>query len=466
MKGKVVSITIVLLFLLWTSALRTMISGGTESESIWNVAYGGFNHDVARSVQKTGDGGYIVAGWTMSFGAGLTDFWLIKVDSNGTMQWNQTFGGIANDQAYSVQQTSDEGYIIVGSTESYGAGLSDFWLVKTDAEGVTQWGKTYGGIYDDVAFCVRQTIDGGYIITGYTDSFGAGFSDFWLVKTDTNGTMQWSQTFGGTGFDRASSVVQTSDGGYMIVGETDSFGAGNFDFWLVGTDSVGTTLWSRTYGGASYDVARSVEQTIDGGYIIGGWTNSFGTGGSDFWLIKTDGFGSQHWNKTYGWIFDEEAYSVQQTSDEGYIIVGSTQSYGFGGWDFWLVKTDTNGTMQWNQANGGIADDRAYSVQQTSDEGYIVVGSTESFGAGLSDFWLTKLPQKPEKPPPPPPPRLPGDINGDGRVDDFDLILFNEAYGSSPGSPNWNQYADINGDNIVDILDLNILGQNYGQILE
>jgi hypothetical protein len=373
---------------------------GSSSEIIFNKTFGGSGEDVARSVQQTSDGRYIAAGWTTSFGAGASDFWLVKTDSNGNMMWNRTYGGSSEDKAYSVQQTSDNGYIVAGTTTSYGAGLVDFWLVKTDANGIVQWSRTYGGAGYDYASCVRQVNDGGFIVAGYTDSFGVGNSDFWLVKTDSNGIMQWNKTYGGVGSDKAFAVAQTANGGYAVVGETDSFGAGNLDVWLIKTDSSGNIMWNRTYGGASLDTARSVQETIDGGYVIAGWTSSFGAGGSDFWLLKTDSSGYLQWNRTYGDTYDEEAYSVGMTSDQGYVIAGGmTSLYSLGGWDFWQVKTDVNGNMQWNQSNGGLYDDKAYSVQQTSDGGYILAGSTESFGAGLADFWLTKNVAPPPRPP-------------------------------------------------------------------
>jgi len=369
------------------------------AESIWNMTFGGGNPDVARSVQQTSDGGYIAAGFTESFGAGLADFWLVKTNASGGMQWNKTYGGGSVDEAYSVRQTSDGGYIVAGFTRSFGLDNADFWMVKTEVDGAVRWSKRYGGVFDDCAFCVQQSSDMGYILAGSTESFGAGGSDFWLVKTDSNGNMQWNKTFGGSGSDRAFSIAQTADGGYIIVGETDSSGAGGFDFWLIKTNSLGTAQWNKTYGGNSYDTARSVLQTIDGEYIIAGWTNSLGAGGSDFWLIKTDGLGNQLWSQTYGGTFDEEAYSVQQTSDGGYVVAGATTSYGLGGSDFWWVKTDANGVMRWNQANGGSADEKAYSIQQTNDGGYILAGSTESFGAGFADFWVTKNPTYTPRPP-------------------------------------------------------------------
>jgi hypothetical protein len=374
-------------------------------DAIFNATFGGANQDVARSVVRAVDGGYVTAGWTMSFGTASADFWLVKTDASGNLQWNRTYGGAGEDKAYSVQKTSDSGYIVAGSTASYGSGLDDSWLVKTDANGVMQWSRTYGGVNNDYSFCVRQADDGGYVLAGYTDSFGAGSSDFWLVKTDGDGNMQWNKTYGGTGEDRAFSADQTVEGGYVIVGETDSYGAGNLDFWIVKTDSTGNDLWSRTYGGSNLDAGRAVKQTSNLGYVIAGWTRSFGAGGADFWLVKVDSSGYLQWNRTYGGAYDEEAYAIQQTSDGGFIAAGSTTTYGLGGWDFWQVKTDANGNTQWNQANGGASDDLAYSVQQTGDGGFILVGSTESFGAGLADFWLTK-----NVPPPPRPPEEDHDV--------------------------------------------------------
>ncbi|RJS68305.1 hypothetical protein CW714_10330, partial [Methanophagales archaeon] len=307
-------------------------------EEAWNKTFGGTNWDEARSVQQTSDGGYIIAGFTESYGAGKRDFWLVKTDSNGNEEWNKTFGGTDRDAAYSVQQTSDGGYIIAGYTESYGAGYDDFWLVKTDSNGNEEWNKTFGGISSDWAYSVQQTSDGGYILAGYTWSYGAGKRcDFWLVKTDFEGNEEWNKTFGGTDWDEASSVQQTSDGGYIIAGGTRSYGAGRCDFWLVKTDFEGNEEWNKTFGGTSSDWAYSVQETSDGGYIIAGETGSYGAG-EDFWLVKTDFNGNEEWKKTFGGISSDWASSVQQTSDGGYIIAGFTWSYGAGGYDFWLVK--------------------------------------------------------------------------------------------------------------------------------
>ena len=218
----------------------------------------------------------------------------MKTDSNGNKQWNRTFGGAeGNSGAKSVQQTADGGYVIAGSTRSCGAGGGDMWLVKTDSNGNEQWNRTFGGTEADVAHAVQQTSGGGYILAGFTRSHRDGGWDVWLVKTDPNGNEQWNQIFGGTGYDAAHSVRQTDDGGYIVAGETESYGAmGEFrhrNSWLVKTDPNGNEQWNLTFGGIADDGACSVQQTADGGYVIAGHTQSYGAGGSDVWLIKLEG---------------------------------------------------------------------------------------------------------------------------------------------------------------------------------
>ena len=350
--------------------------------------YGGSEIDWAFCGQQTVDDGYILAGYTLASGAGESDAWLVKIGEGGNHEWTRTFGGISSDRASSIQQTTDGGYILAGSTKSFSAGKTDAWLIKTDTIGNQVWAKTFGGSEWDYGSSVQPASDGGYILVGSTKSFGSGESDAWLIKTDTNGNQVWDKTFGGSNSDAVHSVQPTTDGGYILAGSTRSFGGDNTDAWLIKTDANGNQVWAMTFGGSEWDYAFSVRLTTDGGYIVAGETESFG--GDDAWMIKTDASGNQVWSKTFGGSEWDAALSVQQTTDGGYIIAGSTASFGAGDSDVWLIKTDTNGNQVWAKTFGGSGSDQASSVQQTTDGGYIVAGGTDSFGVGLDDGWLIK----------------------------------------------------------------------------
>jgi len=358
--------------------------GGESTYDIYNKTFGGSDEDRAYAIQQTSDGGYILAGYTDSFGAGNSDAWLIKTDKNGNKVWDKTFGGSDDDEASALQQTNDGGYILAGWTSD------DAWLIKTDANGNKVWDKTFGGSEWDRAKAVQQTSDGGYILAGCTWSYGAGVYDAWLIKTDANGNKVWDKTFGGSDFDVAYAVQQTSDGGYILAGYTKSFGAGMEDVWLIKTDANGNKVWDKTFGGIMWDEGYTVLQTSDGGYILAGRTASFGAGFYDAWLIKTDADGNKVWDKTFGGSSWDEGLAVQQTSDGGYILAGPTNSFGAGSMDAWLIKTDADGNKVWDKIFGGSGDDVARAVQQTSDGGYILAGYTGSFGAGVYDAWLIK----------------------------------------------------------------------------
>jgi len=367
-----------------------MLAFAQPPDSLWSRTFGGSSVDECYAIQQTADGGYILGGQTYSFGAGDYDFWLVKADECGDSLWSQTYGGTDGDQCASVQQISDGGYILAGSTQSYGEPWGDLFLVKTNAIGDQLWSRTYGGGAEDGCRSVRQTPDSGYILGGFTRSFGAGGYDFWLVKTDEEGGDLWSRTFGGSGEDVCYSMQQTSDDGYILAGFTDSFGAGLRDFWLVKTNAGGDSLWSRTFGGSGDDECFTVQQTSDDGYILAGYTESFGAGSCDFWLVKTNADGDSLWSRTFGGNDYDFCFSIQQTSEGGYILAGFTSSFGAGFYDSWLVKTDSFGDSLWSRTFGGSELDECFSVQQTSDGGYIMAGATYSFGAGNHDFWLVR----------------------------------------------------------------------------
>ncbi|MDE2180437.1 MAG: hypothetical protein KGJ40_06280 [candidate division NC10 bacterium] len=376
----------------WLSMVVCILSlllAGVASAGQWAKTYGGTGDDTATAIQQTADGGYIVAGTTISFGAG-GDAWVLKLDSSGNVTWQKTYGGTGSDGANAIQQTADGGYIVAGWTTSFGAGSYDAWVLKLDSSGNVTWQKTYGGSNLEIATTIQQTADGGYIVAGSNSSFSSGNEDAWVLKLDSSGNVTWQKTYGGTGIDFATAIQQTADGGYIVAGRTD-LGASLNDAWVLKLDSSGTVTWQQSYGGAIYEWANAIQQTADGGYIVAGSTKSFGAGSYDVWVLKLDNSGTVTWQQTYGGTGDDRAYAIQQTADGGYIVAGHTSSFGAGGNDAWVLKLDSSGTVTWQQTYGGVYTDEATAIQQTTDGGYIVAGHTSSFGAGGNDAWVLKL---------------------------------------------------------------------------
>lgn len=306
-----------------------------------------------------------------------------------TLQWSKTFGGNASDWGFCGNQSLDGGFIILGTNASIGPGGTNFYLIKTDSNGDTLWTKTYPGAIQQIS-TVQQTADSGYVIVGTTDSFGAGENDIYLIKTDAFGNTTWTKTYGGAEMEFGFDVQQTTDCGYFITGRTKSFGMGNWDYYFVRTNSFGDSLWTKTYGGSGNDRARAGKQTYDGGFIVAGETSLTQYGGEkDICLINTDSSGNLIWTKKYGGIGNDEAWDVQQTSDNGFIITATTNSFGMGNWDYYLIKTDPLGDTLWTKTYGGFAGDGARSCKQTSDGGYIISGWSCSFG-GSYQAWIVK----------------------------------------------------------------------------
>jgi len=363
----------------------------TPPDTTWTRTFGGGQYEWGRKVQQTNDGGYIILGETLSFGAGNFDIWLIKTDYNGYIEWDETYGGLDEDRGYSIQQTNDNGYIIGGTTASYGMGMYDFWLIKIDVNGNVEWENTYGGTGWEWCYSVQQTTDGGYITVGAKDPSSMGLFDVWLIKTDSFGNSEWTKTFEGDSADYGTFVQQTVDEGYIIVGDTYSYGAGSRDIWLIKTDENGNEQWTNTFGGSASDRGNCVRQTTDNGFIITGYTKSFGAGDDDVWLIKTDNIGNIDWANTFGGTDSDGGECVQQASDGGYIVVGYTESFGAGSSDMWLIKTNNSGETSWTKTIGGDDYDWGRCVQQTNDEGYIIVGENFSFFAGEYNIRLIKI---------------------------------------------------------------------------
>jgi len=370
----------------------------------WQNDYGYPEAGCAYFVQQTGDGGYIATGVITTTGGSNHEAYLVKTDANGNAAWSQIYGGATVfDCAYCVQQTTDGGYIMAGCYHGWG-----LWLIKTDASGNQQWSQVFNGPMVDSAYSVIQTTDGGYaIVGGYT--YAPGPPDMWIIKTDSNGNQQWDRKTGGGSSEYGYCIRQTTDGGYIIAGYTDSFGAGQEDARLVKLDSGGNIAWIQNYGGTNDDRGHSVRQTSDGGFIMAGFTKSSGAGQADVYLIKTDNSGNLVWSQTYGGNSDDIGNSVRQTTDGGYIIFGTTDSYGAGGTDAYLIKTDSSGVKQWESTYGTSGNDDGQCVQQTSD-GYYILAGAKNIHTTYTQFWLIKLGISTNQPPSIP--TIMGTVNG------------------------------------------------------
>ncbi|HAD13154.1 MAG TPA: T9SS C-terminal target domain-containing protein [Saprospirales bacterium] len=413
----------------------------------WQNTIGGDDIDVLNCLQQTFDGGYILGGYSKSNisddktenSIGIGDYWVVKLDPNGDVEWQNTIGGGSNDELTSLQQTIDGGYILGGYSNSYisgdktehSVGYDDYWVVKLNSIGDIQWQNTIGGNSYEYFTSIQQTSDKGFILggTSLSDISGDktennwGSIDFWVVKLDTSGAIQWQNTIGGESDDRLHSLQQTTDGGYIIGGSSSSNNwgdktenrIGQFDYWVVKLDAAGAIQWQNTIGGSFNDQLYSIQQTADGGYILGGDSNSNisgdktenSLGSHDFWVVKLDTDGVIQWQNTIGGSSDDFLHSLQQTVDGGYILGGSSSSdisgdknqNSRGGLDYWVVKIDNLGVIQWQLTIGGSSGDGLNSICQTNDNGYILGGISHSYfsfdkiesNLGNGDYWVVKL---------------------------------------------------------------------------
>lgn len=358
------------------------------SGTTWQRTYGGANTDYGWSVQPTPDGGYIVAGATKSYGAGGYDYYLLKLTSAGDTSWTRAYGGASDDLAYSVDITDDGGYVLAGWTKSFGATSGAIYIVKTNAVGDTQWTKkyinNYAGYPPVQGWTVYQTTDRGYFISS---SIGLNFL---AIKTDSLGDSVWSRSYGtAANIEHSLASQATFDGGYILAGYQAPYVSHEAPY-LVKVGDTGDTLWTMLYRWPDNDDCSSIRQTADSGYIIAGATNSFGAGMCDGYMMKLNANGDSIWMKTYGGPSDDWPAYVQLASDGGYILAGGTVSFAVGLYDIYLIKTDSIGDTVWTRTFGGSLEEDCSSVQPTPDGGYVIAGLTTSWGAGGMDVFIVK----------------------------------------------------------------------------
>jgi len=394
------------------------------ADVVWAKNFGGSGDESPRSIITTNDGGYAVFGLTNSTDGDLADkqiavndYWLIKLDANGNLQWQRTYGGSKDDQGQQAIQTSDGGYAITGyamsddGDASNNEGFHDNWILRLDSTGNVLWEKSFGFSGHDHSYDIIETEDGGFFFTGFLDvtsSNGAGSTEkssslsahgvgeFWGTKVDADGNLVWRKFFGGTNNDRSFGVIGANDGGYILVGasESDDFDIsnpkGSYDYWVVKVDKNGNFVWERSFGGTGIDQSYDITKTADGHYAVIG--NSFSTdlqitgnhGESDIWLVKFDDSGDLIWQQNYGGAAFDAARGINLASDGGFIISGNSKSFdkdattNFGENDIWVIKTNADGTIAWQRSFGGLALDFGYDAVQAADGSYVVVGETSS----------------------------------------------------------------------------------------
>ena len=407
---KPVIIKLLLCLILISFLFIDYASGESKGNAItWDKTFGGRREDMGFSIVQTENGGYAIAGytvlirkekkddWRSKLGYIILeksknqDFWIIKIDKNGNMEWDEVFGENEADLANSIIQTRDGGYVAAGFTWTIYAGKQDIWIIKFDENGNTEWEKTFDKDENDEAYSIIQTKDEGYAVAASTGARVWGETNCWIMKLDAKGNMEWENNFGGIGWDEIYSIIQTKDGSFITTGCVWSKGAGRGDVRVAKLNKKGGLLWDKAFGGSENDEARSIVQTNDGGYAVVGFTVLEDTGDRDFWVIKLDKDGNKVWDRTFGGTSEDWANSIIQSKNGNYMVAGWTKSMGAGKTDVWIVKLDKRGNLIWDKTFGGSENDEAHSIIQTEDGGYAVVGWTKSKGAGNADVWVIKL---------------------------------------------------------------------------
>ena len=358
---------------------------------IFSNTYNDASFDYGRYLIQTNDDGYLVAGNTSLLGDNYSNVLMLKVDHTGEQVWRKDYTYSSNDRVNTVIELEDGSLVMAGFSTSNTNSSKDLLIMRTDSEGNIEWQSLYGDTRDEIANSISSASDGGFIIAGEITNENTGNSSCYLLKVNNNGEFEWDRSFGGSLNDQGFFLISANDGGFVITGVTRSQNDSSGDLWLIKVNNTGEILWEKTFGGENFESGRSLQQTSDDGYIIVGQTESFGNGNNDAYLLKTDSQGNEIWSRTYGGSGTDQGRYVVETLDQGYIISGYTDSYGsMGGFNFWLIKTDSNGDLEWQEYYGGSGDDRAFCGIQASDGGYAIVGQSNTGGSTGVDILLVK----------------------------------------------------------------------------
>ena len=361
---------------------------GQAPDTLWTRTYGGSGYDEGNSILQLNDGGYFVLGNSSSFSS-YDKIYLLRINSSGDTLWSRIYGQDSYNDGYRIRPTPDSGFIIAGIANAMFSN-EDCYLLKINGSGDTLWSRKYGGLGVDEGYAVQPTSDGGYILVGYTDSYGTG-GDIYLIKTDAGGDTTWTRTYGNTDVDFGSDARELPGGGYIIIGTTVSYGPNLDDVYIIKTNPNGDSIWTRTYGKPNHvDWGLALDLLPDSGFIVAGWTCPMSGVNAEAYLLRLKANGDTLWTRTFGGADDDYARYVQKTPDGGFIVTGFTYSYGAGQCDVWLLKVNAGGDTVWTKTVGGPEVDAGATVIPTSDHGYIAVGYSESFDPN-GDIYVIKI---------------------------------------------------------------------------